>query len=622
MCRNLLFTVVFLLLCHNMLMAQPTIPVSMDYCGIELTFTPGARTQLAEYVKKIHESPRYFNEMIRRADMYMPFIEEAFTNVRVPQDLKYLAIQESALRPDVVSKSNAVGFWQFKQDAAIQYGLRVNEEVDERSHIYRASEAAAMYLAKSNQDFDNWVYAVVAYYEGLTGAVSYTNPDYYSARKMTISEDFHWYVLKAIAHKIAYEEALKLPRNPEIYLYPVSSEGESNYRKILEENGVEEETFLMYNKWIREGRKLPRGEAFTCYIPKSGEFYTGHVTDPNKVPGGGTPVYLASVAKPDADLNSLESLLDKPYADNSSSSKTENTNPPTTRPQPVRDGEPVERPIPTDLRYAALHALPKSELRSSMYVEFPLKSDLHYGLQYVEFDGTLSVEEIANRFMIPLSDMLVWNGLIPGVEPRYGAMLYLDKPSKNEYHIVRKGESLPDIAARHFSSIGKIRKLNRMEKGNLMIYVGQKLYLRNGKPKGEPIIILSDETLEEQPVAETAQQEKPVVKPTFIPVTPPQPEITDIGKTASRDVKPAVETPAASQPPVVQSPPTTQEESVQKVPMKWTYHTVKTGETLWQISQKYGTKVEIIKMVNKLTSDTLAEGKVLRIFAKAELVGK
>ncbi|MEZ4772608.1 MAG: LysM peptidoglycan-binding domain-containing protein [Bacteroidia bacterium] len=618
--RNLLFAVVFSLLCLNISMAQPNIPVSMEYCGIELTFTPGARVKLAEYVKKIHESPRYFNEMVRRADMYMPFIEEAFANVRVPQDLKYLAIQESALRPDVVSKSNAVGFWQFKEAAALQYGLRVNEDVDERSHIYRASEAAAMYLAKSNQDFDNWVYAVIAYYEGLTGAVSYTNPEYYSATKMSVNEDLHWYVLKAIAHKIAYEEALKLPRSPEIYLYPISSAGESNYRKLVEENGVEEELFLQYNKWIRPGKKLPKGETFTCYIPKSGEFYTGHITDPNKVQGGGTPVYLASAAKPEADMNSLEALLDKQYEDKIIQPKAENSETiPSGNSQPLKQNP--ERPIPPDLRYAALHALPASELRANMYVDFPLKSDLHYNIQYVQFDGTLTVEEIANHFVIPVSDILVWNGLIPGAEPRIGSMIYLAKPSKNEYHIVRKGESLPDIAARHFTSIGKVRKLNRMDKGDLRVYVGQKLYLKKMKPKGERIMILSEESPEEAPLfAENSRPVKPTEKPGFVqmPASQPAPAIVDMGKTSSRDVKPAQETPAKVQPQPAVKEET--QEAVQKVPMKWTYHTVKSGETLWVISQKYGTKVEIIKMVNKLTSDTLPEGKVLRIFAKAELV--
>lgn len=616
--RNLLITVVFSLLCLNISVAQPNIPGSMEYCGIVLTFTPGAKVKLAEYVKKIHESPRYFNEMVRRADMYMPFIEEAFANVRVPQDLKYLAIQESALRPDVVSKSNAVGFWQFKEAAALQYGLRVNEEVDERSHIYRASEAAAMYLAKSNQDFDNWVYAVIAYYEGLTGAVGYTNPEYYSATKMTVTEDLHWYVLKAIAHKIAYEEALKLPRSPEIYLYPVSSMGESSYRKLVEENGVEEELFLQYNKWIRPGKKLPRGEAFTCYIPKSGEFYTGHITDPNKVQGGGVPVYLASSAQPDADMNSLEALLDKQYEDKITSPKADNTSTtPSGNPQPLQQNP--ERPVPADLRYAALHALPASELRANSYVDFPLKSDLHYGIQYVQFDGTLTVEEIANQFVIPISDILVWNGLIPGAEPRLGSMIYLDKPSKNEYHIVRKGESLPDIAARHFTSIGKVRKLNRLDKGDLKIYVGQKLYLKKIKPKGERMMILSEEAETTLLAENTGSGKSEKIGFVQVPAPQPAPAIVDIGNTASRDVKPIEVTPEKVQPaPPAQSP--VKEEAVQKVPMKWTYHTVKAGDSLWQISQKYGTKVEIIKMVNKLTSDTLPEGKVLRIFAKAELV--
>jgi hypothetical protein len=69
-----------------------------------------------------------------------------------------MLLQESALIPDAVSTSKAVGFWQFKDFTAIEMGLRVDREVDERMNIASSSRAAARYLKKNNTFFNNWLY--------------------------------------------------------------------------------------------------------------------------------------------------------------------------------------------------------------------------------------------------------------------------------------------------------------------------------------------------------------------------------------------------------------------------------------------------------------------------------
>ena len=211
--RTLSYIMVFMLALVSTVQAQD-VPDKITYCGIEISLSKGAREKLSSYISKIYESPPYFNAMVDRAGTFMPFVEEAFKSERVPDDLKYLIIQESSLKADAVSSSDAVGFWQFKEGAAQDYGLQVSKKVDERMHIYRASKAAAQYLKDGNNDFDNWVYAVIAFYEGLTGAVGYTNPEYYAKKKMMVTENLHWYVMKAIAHKLAYEDALNLDRPP------------------------------------------------------------------------------------------------------------------------------------------------------------------------------------------------------------------------------------------------------------------------------------------------------------------------------------------------------------------------------------------------------------------------
>src|SRR5690606_10078578 len=87
-----------------------------------------------------------FEVKVQRARTYFPIIERIFAEEDVPDDFKYLVIQESALIADAVSVSNAVGFWQFKDFTAIEMGLRVDKTVDERMNIVSSSRAAARYL--------------------------------------------------------------------------------------------------------------------------------------------------------------------------------------------------------------------------------------------------------------------------------------------------------------------------------------------------------------------------------------------------------------------------------------------------------------------------------------------
>ncbi|MEL6592252.1 MAG: LysM peptidoglycan-binding domain-containing protein [Bacteroidota bacterium] len=613
--------------------AQVPVPKEMTYCGMDLKITPGAQRIIEDYVAKIYESPRYFNQMVKRAMIYMPFIEEAFDNVGVPQDLKYLAIQESALRPDVVSSSDAVGFWQFKEPTAKQFGLRVNDKVDERRHIYRASEAAATYLKANNKDFDNWVYAVLAYYEGPTGAVKHTDPAYYSNNRMTISESLHWYVLKAIAHKIAYEGPLNTRTVPPVALRPISNAGENNLSRLIEMNGVEEQQFWDYNRWVLDKKRLPKGELFTYYVPLQPELYTGHIPDPNKVAGGGTPLVdqktqLANTedsqpdSQPTAETQPTEPIRTSVAEETPSPNVSTETMivdegqqsgavPPPSQPQ-VRNGQ-VQLPKARSTR----------SLNSFAYVEFSLQADLHYGRQYVFYDGSSYLVELANKYEIRLTDLLVWNGLIPGEEPVIGNMVYLDKPSRLAFHVVRPGESLFDIAALHLTTVKKLQKLNRLDKKDYTIYIGQKLYLSEKKPRGEKMIVLTPDKVAPIPApAENPASKTKTVQtaPTTNPTTPNAGEnesltkITDLAESTTRPTEEKKETRLEGVTEAERAAAQGNEGGV--MPSKrWVQHTVKPGETLWAISQLYGTKVEIIKQINKLETEHIHEGQVLRILA-------
>lgn len=106
--------------------------------------------------------------LIKRAHRWFPLIEPILKKYNVPDDFKYLAVAESGLT-NVVSPSNAVGFWQFIEATGKSYGLEINDEVDERYSVERSTEAACEYFTKSYGLFGSWTLAAASYNMGTTG---------------------------------------------------------------------------------------------------------------------------------------------------------------------------------------------------------------------------------------------------------------------------------------------------------------------------------------------------------------------------------------------------------------------------------------------------------------------
>ena len=109
---------------------------------------------------------------LKRSHRFMPLIEKELAANGLPEDLKYVAIAESALRPHAGSTAGAIGFWQFMQTTGRKYGLSVNAAIDERRSIYKSTRAAIAYLKFLYEEFQSWTLAAAAYNMGEEGLKS------------------------------------------------------------------------------------------------------------------------------------------------------------------------------------------------------------------------------------------------------------------------------------------------------------------------------------------------------------------------------------------------------------------------------------------------------------------
>jgi beta-lactamase regulating signal transducer with metallopeptidase domain len=147
----------------------PLIPTEVDFAGELLpmdNFDAKERFD-RELISNCfrHSSTLLF---LKKANRYFPIIEPILAKHGVPDDIKYLAVAESALS-NATSPMGAKGFWQFMPNSAKERGLEVNKEVDERYHLEKATVAACEYLKEAHKQLGSWTLAAAAYNMGGPG---------------------------------------------------------------------------------------------------------------------------------------------------------------------------------------------------------------------------------------------------------------------------------------------------------------------------------------------------------------------------------------------------------------------------------------------------------------------
>lgn len=118
-------------------------------------------------IKYFTKYRRHFTSVVLgRSHLYFPMFEEKLAAHDMPIELKYLAVIESGLRPQIRSRAGALGLWQFMYRTGRMYGLNQNSYIDERMDPELETEAACLYLKKLYSMYNNWNMALAAYNAG------------------------------------------------------------------------------------------------------------------------------------------------------------------------------------------------------------------------------------------------------------------------------------------------------------------------------------------------------------------------------------------------------------------------------------------------------------------------
>ena len=139
--------------------------------------------------------------LIKRANKYFPIIEPILAKNGIPDDFKYLAVAESGLE-NVVSLAGATGFWQIMKATGKEYGLEVNDNVDERYHVEKSTQVACEYIKKWKERFGSWTLTAAAYNAGPAGIQKYMGiqqvDDYYD---LLLGQETGRYIFRILAIK-------------------------------------------------------------------------------------------------------------------------------------------------------------------------------------------------------------------------------------------------------------------------------------------------------------------------------------------------------------------------------------------------------------------------------------
>lgn len=417
---------------------SPTVPEQVTFADLTVRFDPDARRLIQQDVNALMSNRQYWNAKLDRALLYFPIIETILLNEKIPADFKYLALQESSLTPDAVSSSQAVGFWQFKRETAQDYGMLVNEEVDERKNISSSTAATARYLRRSNSMYTNWLSSLFSFYLGTGGISKLVSPDWANSRDITLDGRTDRYMLRFFAHKLAVEYAIRnyQPVNTFSLVEYTGGAGKT-IDEIASELSLNANDIRTYNRWL-----------LIDHVP---------IDKP----------YVLVIPTPNGQINDLRQRI------------AQSTD------------KPIKAIVTDDIGFPVL----KRVTQGTSSVNDPILYEIN-GLPGIQAQGGDNSSSLARKAKISLASLLRFNDMGERDAITAGEVYYLAKKRKKAlvpFHTARVDENMRGISQRYALRLKKLLRYNRMDRVQ-KLQLGRVLWLRERRPSKTPIEIITAPT--------------------------------------------------------------------------------------------------------------------------------
>ncbi len=219
--------------------------------------------------------------LFKRANKYFPLLEPLLKKYGLPDDFKYLAVAESGLEY-TSSPVGASGIWHFMKGTGLEYGLEINDYVDERYNLDKATMVAAEYLKKSKEKFGSWTMAAASYNAGVGGMNKQINrqkeTSYYD---LLLNDETSRYVFRILAlkeimtHPQQYGFNFRekdLYTNIPTFTVKVNTPVE-DWAEWVKPYGINYKILKIHNPWLRDTYlKNSTGKEYFIEIPEKGYY--------------------------------------------------------------------------------------------------------------------------------------------------------------------------------------------------------------------------------------------------------------------------------------------------------------------------------------------------------------
>ncbi|MHC5202543.1 lytic transglycosylase domain-containing protein [Myroides sp. LJL119] len=215
---------------------------------------------------------------LKRAQRYFPVIEPILKKHGIPDDFKYLCVIESSLS-NAVSPAGASGFWQFMKGTAKDYGLLVDESIDQRYDLELATNKACEYFKDAKDRFGSWTLVAAAYNRGMAGIQRALDTQYVdNYYDLFLNQETSRYVFRILALKEIMNNTDKygftIPYNAKYH--PVQTNKITvdydidDLAKWAKDQGINYKLLKLYNPWLVNTSLKVKGKSYQIEIPTQG----------------------------------------------------------------------------------------------------------------------------------------------------------------------------------------------------------------------------------------------------------------------------------------------------------------------------------------------------------------